>query len=93
MVSDPQLRAQAQQIRERASAVRLDVQRHSAPPKWNMVSETIGKPLADLRDKISQELLKRDKSQAALVPLDREPVPPEYQEQVKQYYEKLGSGK
>jgi len=74
-------------------AVRLDVTRRASPPNWNMVSETIGKPLAELRDKVSQELLKRDKAQAALVPLDREPVPPEYQEQVKQYYEKLGSGK
>jgi hypothetical protein len=56
------------------------------------VSETIGKPLTELRDRVSQELLKRDKSQA-MVPLDREPVPPEFQEQVKQYYEKLGSGR
>jgi hypothetical protein len=58
-----------------------------------VVSETIGKPLAELRNKVAQELARRDKSQTALVPLDREPVPPEFQEQVKQYYEKLGSGK
>jgi hypothetical protein len=28
-----------------------------------------------------------------LVPIDREPVPPEYVEQVRRYYERLGSGR
>ena len=29
----------------------------------------------------------------ALVPIDREPVPPQYAEEVRRYYERLGAGK
>ena len=39
----------------------------------------------------AQELMRRESSEAR-VPIDREPVPPEYAEQVKRYYERLGSG-
>jgi hypothetical protein len=92
MVTDPRLRAEAARIRERATAIRAEYNRHSAPPNWDIVQETIGKPLAELRDAIALELLKKD-SATALVPIDREPVPPEYAEQVRKYYERLGSGK
>jgi hypothetical protein len=66
--------------------------RHSLGPNWDMVRDTIGRPLVELRDAVAQELLRRQ-SKEALVPIDREPVPPEYAEQVKRYYERLGSGK
>jgi len=92
MVTDPRLRAEAARIRERATAIRAEFNQHSAPPNWDVVQETIGKPLAELRDAIALELLKKD-SATALVPIDREPVPPEYAEQVRKYYERLGSGK
>jgi hypothetical protein len=45
----------------------------------------------ELRDRISQELQKRE-SKKALVPIDRDPVPAPYAEQVRRYYERLGSG-
>jgi hypothetical protein len=45
-----------------------------------------------LRDAVSEELLRRESSEA-LVPIDREPVPPKYGEAVRRYYELLGSGK
>jgi hypothetical protein len=92
MVGDPRLRAEAARIRERAKAARADFNRHSIQPNWDMVRETIGRPLVELRDAVAQELLRRDSSEA-LVPLDREPVSPEYAEQVRRYYERLGSGK
>jgi hypothetical protein len=57
-----------------------------------MVRETIGRPLVELRDAVAQELLRRDSSEA-LVPVDRDPVNPEYAEQVRRYYERLGSGR
>ena len=41
---------------------------------------------------MAEELLRRESSEA-LVPIDREPVPPEYAEQVRRYYERLGSGR
>ena len=91
-VGDPRLRAEAARIRERARAVRAEMERHSTQPNWDMVSETIGRPLVELRDAVAEELLRREPSEA-LVPIDREPVPPEYAEQVRKYYERLGSGR
>jgi hypothetical protein len=92
MVNDPALRARAAQIRERATAIRADLKKNSGEPDWNVIQQTIGKPLNELRDAISQELLRRDSAEAR-VPIDREPVPPAYSEQVRLYYERLGSGK
>jgi hypothetical protein len=40
-----------------------------------------------------QEELARQENAGSLVPLDRDPVPEKYSEQVRQYYEKLGSAK
>ena len=90
-MSDPALRAEAAQIRDRAREMRNEFKRHSQQPNWDMVNETIGQPLAELRDKVSQEILRRT-SADALVPIDRDPVPPEYADRVRRYYEKLGSG-
>ena len=92
MVGDPRMRAEAATIRERAKAVRAEFNRHSKEPNWDLVRESIGKPLLELRDAVAQELMKRESSEA-LVPIDREPVPPEYADQVRRYYERLGSGK
>jgi hypothetical protein len=92
MVGDPRLRAEAARIRERARAERAEFNRHSKQPNWDVVQQTIGKPLAELRDQVAQELLRRESAEA-LVPIDREPVPPEYADQVRRYYERLGSGK
>jgi hypothetical protein len=52
----------------------------------------IAAPLAELRDRVSDELLRRTAKQA-LVPLDRDPVPPRFSEKTRRYYENLGSGK
>jgi hypothetical protein len=92
MLDDPQLRAEAAKIRDRASAMRAEFKRHSQEPNWDLVRETISKPLAELRARLAEELLKRG-SKEALVPLDRDPVPPNFSEQVRRYYERLGSGK
>jgi hypothetical protein len=92
MLSDPQLRAEAAKIRDRASAMRAEFKRHSQQPNWDLVRQSISRPLAELRARLAEELLKRQ-SNDALVPLDRDPVPPGYSEQVRRYYERLGSGK
>jgi hypothetical protein len=92
MVGDPRLRAEAARIRERAQATRGEFERHSEQPNWDLVQEMIGRPLVELRDKVAEELLRRESSEA-LVPIDREPVPPDYVEQVRRYYERLGSGR
>jgi hypothetical protein len=50
----------------------------------------IAAPLSELSKRVSDELAKRESSEA-LVPIDRDPVPPKYSDLVRRYYEKLGS--
>ncbi len=92
MVDDPELRAEAARIRDRARALRAEFKRHSVPPNWDLVKVKVAAPLAELRDRVSEELLRRTAKQA-LIPLDRDPVPPRYSEKTRRYYENLGSGK
>jgi hypothetical protein len=92
MVSDPEFRAEAARIRDRASSMRADFKRHSKEPNWELVQEFIGRPLVELRNAVNEELLRRESSDK-LVPIDREPVPPEFVEPVRRYYERLGSGR
>ena len=43
-------------------------------------------------EKLGLEVRRRE-SPDALVPIDRDPVPPQYAEGVRRYYERLGSGR
>jgi hypothetical protein len=61
-------------------------------PEWNLVEGDLAVPLMRLRDRISEELLRRT-SREAIVPLDRDPVPPAYSEKTRRYYERLGTGR
>ncbi len=92
MVGDAQMRAQAARIRERVAAARAAFKDNATPPDPKAMQENILTPLAELRDAVAQELLRRESTQAR-VPLDREPVPPAYADEVRRYYERLGSGK
>jgi hypothetical protein len=92
MVSDPDLRAEAARIREQAREIRKDLKkRHSAEPNWDLIKMKVAKPLAELQDRVAEEIMRRG-SREALVPLDRDPVPVEYQDAVRRYFERLGSG-
>lgn len=92
MVDDPDLRAEAARIRDQARAIRAEFKRHSQEPNWNLVRVNVAEPLVELTNRLSDELLRRASKQA-LVPLDRDPVPPKYSEKTRRYYERLGSGK
>ena len=92
IVDDPELSAEAARIRERARDFRRDFKRHSEEPKWNLIREMVARPLSELRQEVSAELLRRSAEKNALIPIDRDPVPEEFVEQVRQYYENLGSG-
>ena len=50
------------------------------------------KPINELRHRIGEEVRRRE-SPDALVPIDRDPVPPQFAEGVRRYYERLGSGR
>lgn len=91
MLDDPELRAEAARIRDRARGFRIELKRHSKEPSWDLVELQVAKPLAELRDRVVEELLRRSGEDTA-VPLDRDPVPTRFTEQVRRYYEQLGSG-
>lgn len=90
MVSVPELRTRIAEIRERAQNVRVDLKRHSKDPQWDLVQADIAAPLVEVRQRVSEELARRE-SNDSLVPIDRDPVPVQYSELVRRYYEELGS--
>jgi len=90
MVADPELRAEAARIRERARSMRAELKRHSSDPNWELVQSQVAGPLVELRDRVAAELLRRTAKQA-IVPLDRDPVPPRYSEKTRLYYQRLSS--
>ena len=47
------------------------------------------RPLVEVRNRVAQELARRE-SKDSLVPIDRDPVPNRYADQVRKYYEELG---
>lgn len=89
MLDEPKLRNEVARVRELAQGMRAEFKRHSLEPKWDVVKSKISAPLAELRDRVSEELARRG-SKDALVPIDRDPVPPKYTEHVRRYYEELG---
>jgi hypothetical protein len=91
MVGDPDLRAQANTIRDRVRQMRADMKRHGEEPKWDLVEELVAQPLRELKREVRAELLRRTATKNQLVPIDRDPVPAEFTEAVRQYYENLGS--
>ncbi|MCG8650959.1 MAG: hypothetical protein MI861_14060, partial [Pirellulales bacterium] len=93
MVEDPELRSRAARIRDRARDVRVDFKRHSKTPQWDLVEEMIAQPLRELRRDVAEELLRRSAEKHAQVPIDRDPVPSEFADAVREYYENLGSGR
>ena len=69
-----------------------EFKRQKEKPNWDVVRSQISGPLLEVRDRVNEELARRE-SKDALVPIDRDPVPAKYSELVKRYYEKLGSEK
>ena len=90
MIDTPELRNDVARVRERAREMRTDFKKHSKNPQWPLVKSQIATPLAELRNRVSEELARREKSDS-LVPIDRDPVPGKYSDLVRRYYEKLGA--
>ena len=86
-----ELRAEAARIRDRAEDAREEFKRHAKEPDWTKLQDLVAEPLVELSRRIDEEI-RRLESPDALVPIDRDPVPPEFAEQVRRYYERLGSG-
>ena len=91
LLEDAQLRAEAARIRDRVRGSREDYKRHSKAPDWTKLQDLVANPLIELRKRIADEV-RRKESPDSLVPIDRDPVPPQFAEGVRRYYERLGSG-
>ena len=48
-------------------------------------------PLTEIKERLDEEIAKREKPDSRL-PLDRDPVPGAFEDLVREYYERLGSG-
>jgi hypothetical protein len=89
MVDVPEVRNEVARIRDRARVLRMDFKREGKKPDWAVVRLQIAGPLVEVRDRVAEELARRE-SNDALVPIDRDPVPPQFSELVRRYYEQLG---
>ncbi|MBI3880362.1 MAG: hypothetical protein HY301_09910 [Verrucomicrobia bacterium] len=89
MLDDPALRGEVARVREAARVMRMEYKRNVGETKWDLVNTKISKPLVELRDRLGEELARRD-SKEALVPIDRDPVPQKFTDLVRKYYEELG---
>jgi hypothetical protein len=72
--------------------MRVDFKRHAKEPQWELVRKLIADPLKELRSEVNEELMRLAAERNALVPIDRDPVPSQYQKQLDRYYENLGRG-
>jgi hypothetical protein len=91
LVRDPELKAEAARIREAAREMRIEYKRHSKVPQWPLVERLITQPMDQLRGRIAQELLRKTAEKNQIVPLDRDPVPRQFQKALDSYFERLGS--
>lgn len=91
-LDDPQLRNRVARVQDNAREMRIDFRRNNAPPQALTVRTRITEPLAELRERVSEELAKREGKDAA-TPLDRDPVPGRFRELVRRYYSELGTGR
>ncbi len=89
MVDVPELRNSIAVARERARLARQEYTRERKKPDWAVVQLQVMKPLMEVRERIADELARRQSSDA-LVPIDRDPVPTRYSDLVRRYYEELG---
>lgn len=90
VIDSPDLRYQLATVRERASVIRQQFRQSGRPPNEQVVREQIVTPMTQVRVWLQEELARRENANS-LVPLDRDPVPDNYSELVRKYYEKLGS--
>ena len=84
------LRNQLTTVRERVAVFRGEYRDRGRMPEGEVVRQQILVPLTQVRVWVQEELTRRQNAES-LVPLDRDPVPENYSELVRKYYEKLGS--
>jgi hypothetical protein len=93
LVADPTLRTTAARVRDRARAARAEFKRHGSAPQWALLDSEILTPLAELRDRVAEELQRLEPGEGKLAPIDRDPVPSRFSDAVRRYYKSLAGAK
>lgn len=91
MLPQDDLRNSVAQVRDDARAMRIDFRRDNQPPEAASINQKITEPLIELRQRISEEIAKMNRENP-VAPIDRDPVPSEFRDLVRRYYEELGAG-
>lgn len=91
MFPQEDLRNAAARVRDEARAMRIDYRRDELPPGAATIERRIVEPLLELRRRVSEELAKLNRENP-VAPIDRDPVPSEFRDLVRRYYEELGAG-
>ncbi|WP_395737738.1 hypothetical protein [Prosthecobacter sp.] len=92
LLNNPELRNDAAKVLDRARSLRIELKRSNDAPQVAHLNTRITQPLIELRDRVVEELSKKDAGKN-LAPVDRDPVPAEFRDLVKRYYQELGAGK
>ncbi len=92
VIEIPELRNQVSEVRQSARDIRRENKENGKPPKWDLVDMQILRPMTEINKRLEQELSLR-KPKREMVPVDHEPVPAQYSELVRRYYERLGGRK
>lgn len=90
-VDSVELRNRLATVRERVAAFRADYKIHNRWPPGDAVKSQVLQPMTEVRAQLQEELSRLENARS-LVPLDHDPVPDNYSELVRKYYEKLGGG-
>ncbi|HTA30954.1 MAG TPA: hypothetical protein VK731_10735, partial [Candidatus Cybelea sp.] len=91
VVDSVELRNRLATVRERVAAFRADYKIHNRWPPGDAIKSQILQPMTEVRAQLQEELARLENVRS-LVPLDHDPVPDNYSELVRKYYEKLGGG-
>ena len=91
MVDQEDIRNGLAKVLDDARAMRIDFQSNNDAPQAGSINQRITNPLVELRQRLSEEIAKLNKENP-IAPIDRDPVPSEFRDLVRRYYEELGSG-
>jgi hypothetical protein len=91
VVDSTDLRNRLATVRERVAGYRAEYRLRARKPTDEEVRAQVLNPMAEIRQQLLEDLARLQNARS-LVPLDHDPVPDNYSELVRKYYEKLGGG-
>ncbi|MCM8537039.1 MAG: hypothetical protein NE334_13960 [Lentisphaeraceae bacterium] len=91
LLQNQKLRQKVASVRDRLRQMEMEKKRHSKAPTVSVINKSIIEPLAQLQEELNEELSKLNDTKGK-IRLDKEPIPEEYEEQVRTYFDRLGKG-